>query len=211
MWLLQDSFQITACVFSLKPCSLVCSVLVPSCLLGITCCVLHCLTPPPFIYLYKTIFQRKTKCHKTKALKFPEGDRFGGFLTGFENCSAFKWDIYIKLLMTVHPQPASSSDSEGSNAGGGSDEDDDEEEAIVPQKAQSRSDVDSDSGSEDTRRGGGAKRKPGPAKVNTPNSWFSISFLINNYFIREQYNYGIEVNRKWHSLSQVQKITKWKQ
>ncbi len=62
-------------------------------------------------------------------------------------------------------QPASSSDSEGNDAGGGSDDDDDEEESTVPRKADSGSEVDSDSGSEDQGRGGGVKRKPTSVKV----------------------------------------------
>lgn len=87
------------------------------------------------------------------------------FLTGFVDCSAFNWEICINIFITVCLQPASSSDSEGNNAGGGSDEDEDGEEATVPQKVDSGSEVDSDSGSEDQGRGAGVKRKPPPAKV----------------------------------------------
>lgn len=75
-------------------------------------------------------------------------------------------------------QPASSSDSEGNNAGGGSDEEDDEEEATVPRKADSGSEVDSDSGSEDRGRGGGVKRKPPAVKVILQTSKQPVNSVI---------------------------------
>ena len=74
-------------------------------------------------------------------------------------------------------QPASSSDSEGNDGGGGGgggggrgsdeedDDDDDREAAVVPQKVESGSEVDSDSGSDDRGRAAPVKRKPPATKV----------------------------------------------
>lgn len=118
--------------------------------------------------LSKANCQGNSKCHKIlfKNAAVPtERLDLEVFWTLFVDCSAFKREICINPLITVCLQPASSSDSEGNNDGGGSDEDDNEEEAAVPQKVDSGSEVDSDSGSEDQGRGGGVKRKPPPVKV----------------------------------------------
>lgn len=47
----------------------------------------------------------------------------------------------------------------------------------MPQKADSGSDVDSDSGSEDQKRGGGMKRKPAAAKVFTLPNLFASKII----------------------------------
>lgn len=54
----------------------------------------------------------------------------------------------------------------------------------MPQKADSASEVDSDSGSEDQGRGGAVKRKPAPAKVIVVSihcQWKSL-LKLNNLF-----------------------------
>lgn len=66
------------------------------------------------------------------------------------------------IISSFTPQPVSSSDSEANDCAAGSEAEDDED-AVVPRKAYSGSEVDSDSGSED--RGGGVKRKAPAAKV----------------------------------------------
>lgn len=50
----------------------------------------------------------------------------------------------------------------------------------MPQKADSGSDVDSDSGSEDQKRGGGVKRKPAAAKVFILPNLFASKMMCNS-------------------------------
>lgn len=73
------------------------------------------------------------------------------------------------IISSFTPQPVSSSDSEANDCAAGSEAEDDED-AVVPRKAYSGSEVDSDSGSEDRGGGGGSggggiKRKAQAAKV----------------------------------------------
>lgn len=81
----------------------------------------------------------------------------------------------------LHLQPASSSDSEGNNDRGGSDEEEDDEEVAVPQKADSGSEVDSESGSEDQGReaGGGAVKR----KQTAPRVGVLISSFLHNQLV----------------------------